>query len=240
MNKLSRITQRKFIESYTVEDREILTPNGYVKILEVHKTVPYAKFRIITENGYQLECAYNHVVITENGSEVYAKDSIGYIVQTQSGNSKIISVENLNVEEHMYDISIDSEDEVYYSNGILSHNSGKTVTSGIYLSHTYTFKTDINIGITANRASQAREFLATVKNMIIELPIWMQPCMTSWNKSSIESENATRILTDAPSSDSFRGFTIHCLDGNSLVNVFDKYTNEFKTITLEELYDSCE
>lgn len=239
--KLSSITKRKFIESYPANGRKILTPSGYVEILEVHKTVKYRKFILEFDNGMILKCAYNHVIIDSNGNEVYAKDSLNKLIKTINGNSKVINVIDTNIDEHMFDISLNSNDELYYSNGVLSHNSGKTVTSGIYLSHAYTFKTDLNIGITANRASQAREFLATVKNMIIELPIWMQPATVSWNKSSIESSNKTRILTDSPSSDAFRGFTIHvcvvdeCVSPDTVVTIRDKLTGEIFDITIGEL-----
>lgn len=89
--------------------------------------------------------------------------------------------------------------------------SGKTITTAIYLGHCVIFKHGLNIGITANKAKQAKEFLANTKNILIELPAWLQVGMKTWNKSFIEAENGMRILTDVPSSDSFRGFTIDIL-----------------------------
>lgn len=208
--KLSNVS-RKFIESYPGGGRRILTPGGYREILEVHKTIPYTKYQLELENGMKLECAYNHVVINSDNDEVYAKDSLDVILQTTQGNSRVIKVINTNTEENMYDVSIDSSDELYYSNGILSHNSGKSITVGIYLSHLYNFSQDRNIGIAANRGAMAREFLNNVKNMVLELPMWMQLGTLIWNKGSIENEAGMRILTDVPSSDSFRGFSVHCL-----------------------------
>lgn len=236
--KLSQLTKRKFIESYPGNGRQILTPNGYVDILEVHKTIPYRKYRIELQNNLSLECAYNHVIIDEFGIEHYAKNSLNISVQTVNGVSKVIAVIDLEMDENMYDISIDSKEEVYYSNGILSHNSGKSISTGIYLCHQYNFNKELNIGIVANKGSMAREFLANVKNMFIELPIWMQQGTTVWNKGSIETESKMRILTDVPSSDSFRGYSIHCLDGKSEVEVYDKLDKCYKTISLEELYDN--
>lgn len=95
--------------------------------------------------------------------------------------------------------------------GLMGRQSGKTVSTGIYLAHKYNFSENINIGIVANRGPTAREFLSTVKNMLIELPIWMQQGSTVWNKGSIENENKMRILTDTPSSDAFRGYTVAIL-----------------------------
>jgi len=219
LQKLSKLTTRKFIESYPGNGRKIRTPTGYVEVLE---------------------CAHNHVVIDECGNEHYACNSGNAVLQTVYGNSSVKSVEDLNVEESMFDISIDSTEEVYYSNGVLSHNSGKTISTGIYLTHLYNFNKDINIGIVANKGPMAREFLANVKNMFSELPIWMQQGTTTWNKGSIESESMTRILTDVPTQDAFRGFTISCLSGNSEVNVYDKIDKKYKTITFAELYETCD
>jgi hypothetical protein len=236
--KLSQITNRKFIESYPGNGKKILTQNGYKEIIEVHKTVPYRKFKIQLENGLFLECAYNHVIIREDYSEIYAKDSLDSFIITQLGISKVVEVVDLGIEEHMYDISIDSEDELYFSQGILSHNSSKSISTSIYLNHLIIFDKEKNIGIVANKGSLAREFLANVKNIFIELPIWMQIGCKAWNKSFVEFENEMRCLTDVPSQDSFRGFSIHCLDGKSLVDVYDKKEKCYKKISLEELYDN--
>jgi len=95
--------------------------------------------------------------------------------------------------------------------GLLSRQSGKSITTAIYLAHKFNFSSDLNIGIVANKGPMAREFLANTKNILIELPIWLQQGISVWNKGSIENESKMRILTDVPSSDSFRGFTISIL-----------------------------
>ena len=94
---------------------------------------------------------------------------------------------------------------------LMSRQAGKSITVAIELSWHYLFNENINIGICANKSKLAREFLNNVKNIFLELPMWMQPGTITWNKGSIVNENAMRILTDAPSSDSFRGFTIGLL-----------------------------
>lgn len=236
----------KFIESYPGNGRKILTPNGYREILEVHKTIPYIRYKLILRNGMTLECAGNHVVINSNNVEVRAKDSLGELIQTTQGNSRVTDVINTNIEENMYDISIDSGDELYYSNGILSHNSGKSVTVGIYLTHLYNFSQDRNVGIVANRGAMAREFLNNVKNMYLELPIWMQLGTKVWNKGSIENESGMRILTDVPSSDSFRGYSIHCLvideciAYKETITIRDDYTGEIRTLKIGDFYKEFE
>lgn len=208
---LSQITKRKFIETYLGNGRKILTPLGYKEIEYIHKTIPYEKYRLKTESGIVLECAENHVIILEDGSECYAKNSLNKIVKTINGIDKIIVCEDLHIKENMYDISIKEDTELYYSNGILSHNSGKSVTTAIYMVWLFNFDHDKNMGICANNGGLAREFLNNVRNMFYGLPMWMRVGVSVWNKGTIESENKMRILTDSPSENSFRGYTLNFL-----------------------------
>lgn len=241
--KLSELTTRKFIESYPGNGRKVLTPSGYKEILEVHKTIKYAKFRLLFANGLTLECAYNHVIIKNDGTEIYAKDSLNEYICTIHGHSKVISVIDMHIEEHMFDISIDSHDELYFSNGVLSHNSGKTISTAIYLSHKFNFSKDLNIGIVGNKGAQAREFLANTKNILVELPIWMQQGINVWNKGSIENESKMRILTDVPNSDAFRGYTIailvvdECVSYDETITVRDDETGETFSISIGDFYN---
>ena len=197
----------EFTESYKCNNKKILTPLGYKEIEYVHKTIPYEKYRIKTENGFVLECAEKHVLILEDGRECYAKDSLNKNVKTINGISKIIECTDLKCKEAMYDISIKNDTELYFSNGILSHNSGKSITVSIYLAHKFNFGQNMNIGICANKGPLAREFLNNVKNIFEALPMWMRVGVTVWNKGSIESEAKMRILTDVPGPSAFRGFT---------------------------------
>ena len=93
----------------------------------------------------------------------------------------------------------------------MGRQSGKTITTAINLTHFFVFKKDLNIGIVSNRGSSSREFLHNMKNIFLELPVWMQIGIESWNKTYIEGENGMRILTDVPSSDAFMGWTISVL-----------------------------
>lgn len=118
----------------------------------------------------------------------------------------------------------------------LPRQSGKSVTSGLYLLWKSLFTPNINIGIAANKLSLAMEVLDKVKKVFIELPIWMQQGVTAWNKTFIEFENGTRIMTSATNSDAFRGFT--CLEGSEKIEVFNTETGEVEFKSIEEIYDS--
>ena len=93
----------------------------------------------------------------------------------------------------------------------LPRQSGKSVTTGLYLLWKALFTPNINIGIAANKLSLAMEVLDKVKKVFLELPIWLQQGVQAWNKTFIELENGTRIMTSATNSDAFRGYSVHLL-----------------------------
>lgn len=92
--------------------------------------------------------------------------------------------------------------------GLLPRQSGKSVTVGIYLCWLALFEKDINIGIAAQLHSMASEFLTKVKDIFMELPIWLTPGVKVWNVKSISLENGVRLMSDTASSNAFRGHTI--------------------------------
>jgi hypothetical protein len=122
----------------------------------------------------------------------------------------------------------DDEDAII---GLMGRQSSKTISTSIYMSHQWCFEQERNMGIVANKGPMAREFLANVKNILITLPIWMVPGIETWNKGLIESESAMRILTDVPSADAFRGFTINLavIDETAFIrpNLWEEFIDSF-------------
>lgn len=137
-------------------------------------------------------------------------------------------------------LDVVSDDDNVDICALMPRQSGKSVSTQIYLAWIYVFRKDLNMGIVQNRGKTAREFLDKTKQIIINLPIWMQPGTEVWNKTEIENEAGVKIMTDVPSVDSFRGSTISCLSQDSKIRVFDKYENRYRMITMRELYDTCE
>jgi len=106
--------------------------------------------------------------------------------------------------------------------------SGKTVTAATYLLWLSIFHNiQINIGIVANKPKTAREVLDKIKKIFVELPIWLQPGLEVWNKSEIEYENGTRVMTDSPSSDSFRGYTCNIIYVDEAAYIKNNLWEEF-------------
>ena len=89
--------------------------------------------------------------------------------------------------------------------------SGKSISSVIYLLWFALFSPDKTIAILANKAATAREMLARVTLALENLPFFLQPGCRALNKGSIEFSNNSRIIAAATSGSSIRGLSVNLL-----------------------------
>lgn len=202
----------KFIETIELSklgNFEIKSDIGLIKIKEIHKTKELPMC-IIKTNEFTLKCAKNHILIDEFNNEVPACLSLNRKVKTEFGIQEIIEYIDLNINENCYDLTLENH-HLYYSNGFLSHNSGKSVTVGIWILHVFLFQKDLTIGIASNKLAMSKEFVDKVKKMFLTVPMWLQCGILNWSVSTIEGENRIKILSDTASDSSFRGFSVNYL-----------------------------
>lgn len=131
---------KKFTQSWKLEDYEILTDDGYVDVEYLHETEPYEVYELKLENGYTLKCADDHIVfrvinwnnnspfegmISGYKKEIFVKDlTCQDFLLTDDGVVQVLSVTNLGYFEKMYDFQLaKGSNKRYYTNGILSHNT---------------------------------------------------------------------------------------------------------------------
>ena len=201
--------KEKIIETYDVDDYEILTDTGWEDITHIHKTVPFSVWRLETEDFF-LECADEHIVIDQFGNQVFVEDLIvGDIIKTIKGNQQVKNVFKMDKpEQHMYDITVGSENHTFYSNGILSHN---TTTITIYALWLVCFQADKRITIVANKESTAKEIFARIKMAYEQLPIYLKPNIKSWRNNKMILGNDSEISVSTTSSSGPRGTTSNLL-----------------------------
>ena len=102
--KLSEQVDRKFIETYSIDDYEIQTDDGWKDISQIGKTVEYKIWEVKTKN-HELKCADTHIVFDEGMNEVFVKDLVvGQMIQTDDGLEEVLSVVELDEADNMYDI----------------------------------------------------------------------------------------------------------------------------------------
>lgn len=133
--KYDRTLYDKFIEAYEVNDLEVQTPNGWVKIEGVGKTIEFDEWEIYTSGGKHLICADKHILYRcdnlnfENKNcdltELYCEDlKMGDFIMTKNGPEMLMDIFKNSRKSHMYDLQLsEGSNKQYYTNDIISHNS---------------------------------------------------------------------------------------------------------------------
>ena len=89
--------------------------------------------------------------------------------------------------------------------------SGKSISSVVYLLWFACFHPEKTIAILANKGAVAREMLARITLALENLPFFLQPGCKALNKGSIEFSNNSKIIASATSGSSIRGLSINLL-----------------------------
>ena len=89
--------------------------------------------------------------------------------------------------------------------------SGKSISSVVYLLWYAVFNTEKTIAVLANKGAVAREMLARITLALANLPFFLQPGCKALNKGSVEFSNNSKIIASATSGNSIRGLSINLL-----------------------------
>lgn len=112
--------------------------------------------------------------------------------------------------------------------------SGKSISSVIFILWYAIFHPEKTIAILANKGSTAREMLGRLTLALENLPFFLQPGCTAVNKGSIEFANNSKIIAASTSSSSIRGFSANLvfLDEFAFVqNDSEFYTSTYPVIS---------
>jgi len=226
MHKISDTVERKFIDSVDIDEYEIWTDSGWQDISAIHKTVEYERWIIKTERGLYLECADKHIIFNDKMEEIFIENCIPHNtkITTEYGSDLVIECYKTDIIEPMFDITVDSEDHRFYSNGILSHN---TTTVAALLLWYILFQDSFSIAILANKERQSREILSRIQLAFEHLPKWLQQGVIQWNKGNIELENGSKILSSSTSSSAIRGGSFNLIYLDEFAFVPNNLQEEF-------------
>ncbi len=133
--KYDRPLYDKFVEAYEVDDMQVLTPNGWVDIDGIGKTIEFEEWEIHTSGGKHLICADKHLLYRCDNidfgltkcdlTEIYCQDiQLGDFIMTKDGPEMIMDIFKNGKKSQMYDLQLsEGSNKQYYTNDILSHNS---------------------------------------------------------------------------------------------------------------------
>ena len=132
--KYDRPLYDKFIEAYEVKNLQVETPNGWINIEGVGKTIEFDEWKIITGDK-ELICADKHLLYRCDNmnfdtkkcelTEIFCMNlKLGDFIMTKDGPEMIMHILTTGKKSHMYDLQLsEGSNKQYYTNGILSHNS---------------------------------------------------------------------------------------------------------------------
>lgn len=118
---LHEIVQRSYNKIKKLCSIEVLSENGWEDVNYVAETPKQQALEITIENK-KLICSPDHILIDENGNEIFAKDSLNKKIKTKNGSKTVKSIKKINKKIKLYDLSLGDGSHTYYTNDILSHN----------------------------------------------------------------------------------------------------------------------
>lgn len=217
---------RKFVDVVDLKNWQVESDQGFVDVKTINKTVKYDDYDVATESGRRLRCADDHVLITDDGGEIFAKDSIGRTVKTKDGAEKIVYVGRRRTRSSMYDLQLaDDTSHLYYTNGFLSHN---TTTYTIYALWLCMFHCEKKIMLLANKADTALEIMSRIRMAYEYLPDFLKSAVLVWNKGEVVFANRSAIKGFATASDAARGYSANCVNKDSIIYIRSKYIKWLK------------
>jgi hypothetical protein len=181
----------------------VQTPTGFAPLKSALKTIEYDVWALELQSGQLLECADQHLVIDSTGQERQVKSLTPKDhVKTKDGQSKVVRIGRTKRQVSMYDLELDDKDHVYFTNGILSHN---TTVVAAYILWFSCFQENKLCVIASKAMSHATEIMSRVKFAYESLPHWLKPGCKYYSRTSIEFDNGSKIKSEATSEKTGRG-----------------------------------
>lgn len=203
----------------------IASDTGYKPITQIHKTKPYQIYEVITKKGLILKGADEHILFNQNMKEVWIKDLCkGSLVHTEYGIDEIVDIKIHDEFVPMYDVTVNSDDHRFYSDGFLSHN---TTTAGIFLAWFLAFHKDKSAMLLANKGETVKEIVDKTQKIIMYLPFFLKPGVKNKTQRGLVLDNGSRIKSAATTRTSSIGDTVDLLYIDEFAYIDPSFAHEF-------------
>ena len=163
----------------------------------------------------------NHLVKRDGVVQNWSKDEISEYYKCMENPiyfaenyAKVISLDKGLVPFNLYPYQkkmFNHFNENRFSIILACRQSGKSISSVIYLLWYAIFHPEKTIAILANKNAISMEMLGRITLALENLPFFLQPGTKVLNKGSIEFSNNSRIIAAATSSSSIRGMSVNLL-----------------------------
>ncbi len=127
-----------------------------------------------------------------------------------------------------YQIQILNQYQHYRKNVFVSpRQSGKTITSSIFLLWYLLFNFEKNAMIMANIGDTAAELMDKIKVIMKGLPFFLKPGLVVYNVMTMKFDNGCRIMAKTTTKTSSIGYTIHMLYMDEFAHINPNFINQF-------------
>jgi hypothetical protein len=121
---------------------------------------------------------------------------------------------------------------------LAARQSGKTITSSIYILWYALFNFDKNAMILANVGRTSEELMDKIKSIMRELPFFLKPGIMVNNVKNIRFDNRCKISSSNTTKSSSIGFTVHLLYMDEFAHIDPSFLNEFYRSTYPTISSS--
>lgn len=106
----------------------VSSPDGWVPVVDCVEKIKDEMVKCKFKSGIEVVSSHDHLFQKSDGTWVFAKDLvIGEFILSHNGIDIVEYLEFFYKKTKVYDLSINSTNHRYYTNGICSHNSGKSL-----------------------------------------------------------------------------------------------------------------
>tara|TARA_Y100000310_G_scaffold345742_1_gene469102 strand:+ start:2089 stop:3123 length:1035 start_codon:yes stop_codon:yes gene_type:complete len=152
---------------------EVETPQGWVEIGCLVKKANKECYTIRTKTGKILSGSNDHYVETKKGwVKMEDIDVQNCFINTVTGEEEIVSLESIGVHD-TFDLEVLNDDHKYYSNDIVSHNTGKTTAGHIICNNLPDYTV---VWITPDSIQQNNYRTVSSIKLLYKLAEYVTPC----------------------------------------------------------------
>lgn len=127
-----------------------------------------------------------------------------------------------------YQVQILREYQVNRFNIFLSpRQSGKTITSSIFLLWYLLFNSEKNAMILANIGDTSAELMDKIKTIMKKLPFFLKPGIEIYNVMTMKFDNGCRVMAKTTTKSSSIGFTVHFLYMDEFAHINPNFIGGF-------------
>ena len=123
---------------------------------------------------------------------IYFAENYFYIVSLDEGRIKIPLYE---IQKKILKMMVENNRVAVVS----SRQMGKTTMMTIFALYYTIFQSDKTVLLVANKQGTAREVLGRIRLAYENLPVWLKPGVTEWQKESVKFANGSRIAISSTS-----------------------------------------